>query len=158
MFEKLLHDPASGHVSEPPHVGKYVTFGTDSASIYVLHNSHIVVKINGTTEDIIWTWSAPDQTCVVFLSTFRHDIDIETTAPLRYTRMSLQLLTRLMLSACQNHSRIIHSTSLLSIPPPVLSWARDLFRPPSRTLALTSLFPLRYLPPRFHTSYGWKMD
>ena len=63
-LEKLLHDPASGHVSEPHHVGKHVTFDTDATSIYALHNGYTVVKIDVTTKDIIWTWAAPDQTCV----------------------------------------------------------------------------------------------
>ena len=88
-LEKLLHDPASGHVSEPHHVGKHVTFDTDSTSIYALHNGHTVVKINGLTKDITWTWAAPDQTCVVFLLRFEHNIHTEIIAPLRYTHMSL---------------------------------------------------------------------
>ncbi|KAF9473948.1 DUF1620-domain-containing protein [Pholiota conissans] len=61
LLEKRMHAPETGALSEPAHFGKDVVFALNSTDLYVLTNGCTVTKLNGTTGEVMWSWSSEDR-------------------------------------------------------------------------------------------------
>ncbi|KAI0073425.1 DUF1620-domain-containing protein [Panus rudis PR-1116 ss-1] len=67
ISETFLHPPASGRLLEPATVGVALAFGSDDA-IYALTNGHTLRRVQRSTGDVVWGWTAPDHTSLVVYS------------------------------------------------------------------------------------------
>ncbi|KAF4611826.1 hypothetical protein D9613_004025 [Agrocybe pediades] len=65
LLEKRLHKPEIGALSEPLHLGKDVVFAPHSNQMYVLSNGCTISCIDGSTGEVIWSWTSPDQGSMV---------------------------------------------------------------------------------------------
>ncbi len=61
LYEKRIHPPEIGTISEPVYIGKDVVFSHHSADLYVLSNGYTVSAIDGNTGNLKWRWTAPDK-------------------------------------------------------------------------------------------------
>ncbi|KAF8963227.1 hypothetical protein BDZ97DRAFT_1038548 [Flammula alnicola] len=68
LLEKRLHAPEVGALSEPLHFGKHIIFSPNPTDLYVLSNGCTVRNINGSTGEVKWTWTSPDQGSLVIHS------------------------------------------------------------------------------------------
>lgn len=72
IHEKRLHHPYNGQLYNQRTLGIDVAFGAsrivgvshDAKDLFVLTNGHTVYRIDGTRGDILWSWTAPEQTFV----------------------------------------------------------------------------------------------
>lgn len=72
VHEKRLHRSENGQLYSQRSLGVDVAFGAskmaefvpDAKDLFVLTNGHTVYRIDGTSGDLIWSWSAPEQTLV----------------------------------------------------------------------------------------------
>ncbi|TFK50623.1 DUF1620-domain-containing protein [Heliocybe sulcata] len=81
LLETRLHDPSTGHLSEPVNVGTSLALqATDSShpDIIVLTNGHSVRRIDGSTGGMKWGWTSADQTSLVMYT------DLATTSDTVY--------------------------------------------------------------------------
>ena len=69
IHEKRLHHSQNGQLYNPRTLGVDVAFGAsatedgqEAKDLFVLTNGHTVHRIDGTTGDLIWSWTAPEQT------------------------------------------------------------------------------------------------
>ncbi|KZT21772.1 DUF1620-domain-containing protein [Neolentinus lepideus HHB14362 ss-1] len=68
LLETRLHDPSSGHLSEPIDVGTALALQATESSqpdIIVLTDGHSVRRIDGATSEMKWGWTSADQTSLV---------------------------------------------------------------------------------------------
>ncbi|KAH9942115.1 hypothetical protein B0H21DRAFT_526939 [Amylocystis lapponica] len=69
LFEKRLHSPESGRLFEPETLGTSIAFDAgESADVFVLSNGHILRRVHGKTGEVVWGWTAPDQSSLVAYS------------------------------------------------------------------------------------------
>ena len=72
IHEKRLHHWQNGQLYSQRSLGVDVTFGVQKTTedgqgtrdLFVLTNGHMVYRIDGTSGDLVWSWSAPEQTYV----------------------------------------------------------------------------------------------
>ena len=72
IHEKRLHHSQNGQIYSGRTLGVDVAFGTrkttkddqEAKDLLVLTNGHTVHRIDGTSGDLVWSWSAPEQTYV----------------------------------------------------------------------------------------------
>jgi ER membrane protein complex subunit 1 len=64
LYERNLHKPEAGRLLEPDNTGVSLAFGSAS-DLYALTNGHTVRRIDSSTGELLWGWSAPDQTYVM---------------------------------------------------------------------------------------------
>ena len=72
FHEKRLHHPQNGQPYSQRSLGVDVAFdtlkttedGQEAKDLFVLTNGHTVHRIDGTSGDLIWSWTAPEQTYV----------------------------------------------------------------------------------------------
>ena len=72
IHEKRLHRSENGQLYSQRPLGVDVAFGAskmtefapDAKDLFVLTNGHTVYRIDGTSGDLIWSWSALEQTLV----------------------------------------------------------------------------------------------
>lgn len=75
IHEKRFHHSQNGQLYSERTLGVDVTFGAsrmagvshDAKDLFVLTNGHTVHRIDGTRGDLLWSWTAPEQTFVVIL-------------------------------------------------------------------------------------------
>ena len=80
IHEKKLHHPQNGQLYGQRTLGVDVGFsaqktmegGQEVKDLFVLTNGHTVYRIDGTSGDLVWSWTAPEQTCVDFFPPPRH--------------------------------------------------------------------------------------
>ena len=68
--EKRLHHTQNGQLYNQRSIGVNVAFGAPRTTedgqgardLFVLTNGHTVHRIDGTSGDLIWSWTAPEQT------------------------------------------------------------------------------------------------
>ena len=60
FLEKQLHEPAAGRLMDP-NMGTATAFLADD-DLLVLTNAHEVRRLSRTTGELIWAWTASDQT------------------------------------------------------------------------------------------------
>ncbi|OBZ74558.1 ER membrane protein complex subunit 1 [Grifola frondosa] len=67
LLEKRLHTLESGRLFEPSTLGTAIEFGSSTSKndMFVLTNGHILRRIDGSTGEIRWGWTSPDQTSLV---------------------------------------------------------------------------------------------
>ncbi|PPQ95955.1 hypothetical protein CVT26_016121 [Gymnopilus dilepis] len=68
LLEKRLHKPELGALSTPISLGKHVTSLPNSKDLYILTNGCTVTSIDGTTGEVKWTWTSPDQGSLIIHS------------------------------------------------------------------------------------------
>ena len=74
IHEKKLHHPENGQLHNQRTPGIHVVFGApktteggqEAKDLFVLTNGHTVYRIDGTSGDLVWAWTAPEQTYVSF--------------------------------------------------------------------------------------------
>lgn len=71
IHEKKLHHPQNGQLYSQRTLGVDVAFGASATEdgqevndLFALTNGHTVHRIDGTSVDLIWSWTAPEQTYV----------------------------------------------------------------------------------------------
>lgn len=72
IHEKRLHHPQNSQLHSQTTFGVHVAFGPPKTAgdgqevkdLFVLTNGHTVSRIDGTSGDLAWAWSAPEQTYV----------------------------------------------------------------------------------------------
>jgi len=72
IHEKRLHHPQNGQLYNQRSLGVDIAFGTpkttedgrEAKDLFVLTNGHTVRRIDGASGDLIWSWTAPEHTCV----------------------------------------------------------------------------------------------
>lgn len=72
IHEKKLHHPQNGQLYSQRTLGVGVGFGAprttegvqEMKDLFVLTNGHTVYRMDGTSGDLVWSWTAPEQTCV----------------------------------------------------------------------------------------------
>ena len=72
IHEKRLHHPQNGQLYSQRSLGVDVAFdtlkttedGQEVKDLFVLTNGHTVHRIDGTSGDLIWSWTTPEQTYV----------------------------------------------------------------------------------------------
>lgn len=69
IHEKRLHHPQNGQLYSQRSIGVNVAFGAPKTEdsqgardLFVLTNGHTVHRIDGASGDLIWSWTAPEQT------------------------------------------------------------------------------------------------
>ena len=62
LLEQQLYKPEAGRLLEPDITGLSLAFDSDASSVYVLANAHTVRRVDTKTGEVVWGWSAPDQT------------------------------------------------------------------------------------------------
>ena len=73
IHEKKLHHSQNGQLYSQRTLGVDVGFGTlkttedghEAKDLFVLTNGRTVHRIDGMSGDLVWSWTAPEQTCVV---------------------------------------------------------------------------------------------
>jgi hypothetical protein len=71
IHEKRLHHSQNGQLYSQRTLGVDVTFGAprtaghEAKDLFVLTNGQTVHRIDGTRGDLLWSWTAPEQTSVV---------------------------------------------------------------------------------------------
>ena len=71
IHEKRLHHSKNGQLHGPRALGVNVAFGApkttgdgqEAKDLFVLTNGHTVSRICRTSGDLVWAWTAPEQTC-----------------------------------------------------------------------------------------------
>ncbi|KAF8872794.1 hypothetical protein CPB84DRAFT_1854287 [Gymnopilus junonius] len=61
LLEKRLHLPQLGALSTPISLGKHVISSPESKDLFILTNGCTVTSLNGTTGEVNWKWTSPDQ-------------------------------------------------------------------------------------------------
>jgi len=110
IHEKKLHHPENGRLHNPKTLGVHVAFGTPRATeggqeakdLFVLTNGHTVYRIDGTSGDLVWAWTAPEQTCVGDLGLVSLWAN-RALVPWLCLNALLSRIPRYMLSGSQNH-------------------------------------------------------
>lgn len=72
IHEKRLHHSQNGQLYSQRSLGVDLAFETQKATeddqrardLFVLTNGHTVHRMDGTVGELIWSWTAPEQTCV----------------------------------------------------------------------------------------------
>lgn len=64
IHETHLHTPEAGRLLQPANLGVAVTFDESKATkdSFVLTNGHTLRRIDGSTGEVLWGWTSPDQT------------------------------------------------------------------------------------------------
>lgn len=70
IHEKRLHHPQNGQLYNQRSIGVNIAFGApkttevsqEARDLFVLTNGHTVHRIDGTSGDLIWSWTSPEQT------------------------------------------------------------------------------------------------
>ena len=70
IHEKRLHHSQNGQLYSQRTLGIDVAFGAPKATeggqeardLFVLTNGHAIHRIDGVSGDLVWTWTAPEQT------------------------------------------------------------------------------------------------
>lgn len=77
ILEKQLHNSRAGQLFSPQQLGVSISF-LEGGDILALTNGHTLYRVHGTTGDIIWAWTSPDEAYVVshnsiFIINFKSD-------------------------------------------------------------------------------------
>ena len=110
IHEKKLHHPENGQLYNPKTLGVHVAFGAlkategsqEAKDLFALTNGHTVYRIDGKSGDLVWAWTAPEQTYVGYygLGSLWTDLAL---APSLCLNTLLSRTPRYMLSGLQNH-------------------------------------------------------
>ena len=107
IHEKKLHHPQNGQLYDKRTTGVHVAFGglktdgQEAKDIFVLTNGHTVHRIDGKSGDMVWAWTAPEQTyvCDFGLASLLAD---RALGPWLYSNALLSRIPRYMLSDSQS--------------------------------------------------------
>ena len=109
IHEKKLHHPENGQLYNPKTLGVHVAFGApktteggqEAKDLFVLTDGHTVYRIDGMSGDLLWAWTAPEQTCVGCFGPGSLWADL-TLVPWLYLNTLRSRIPRYMLSGSQN--------------------------------------------------------
>ncbi|OCH86588.1 DUF1620-domain-containing protein [Obba rivulosa] len=66
-LEERLHSPEHGRMFNPETLGTSIAFEpkTESGDLYILSNGHELRRVDGSTGELKWGWTSPDQASLV---------------------------------------------------------------------------------------------
>lgn len=81
IHEKRLHHSRNGQLHSQKILGVDIAFGAsrtpghEAKDLFVLANGHAVYRMDGTRGDLLWSWTAPEETSVdnLILTVLRTD-------------------------------------------------------------------------------------
>ena len=114
IHEKRLHHSQNGQLYSQRTLGVDVAFGApktmghEAKDLFVLTNGHTVHRMDGTRGDLLWSWTAPEQTYVATRVLTSSGADL-TLDPWLSWSVLLSRIPRYMLSDLQSHT--LHTPS-----------------------------------------------